>query len=963
MFGLPMGVDFSTELIAGLDTRLTGQGPEAIARVELIVNTTRMRRRLRSLYTDRGAGFLPRIRLLTELGPPVDPSKSSRLLRKLELSQLVRALLEREKKLAPRAAVFDLADSLLRLLDEIEGEAVPLEALQTIDVGQLSEYWSQALKFINIIAPFLSEPENTGPEALQRTRIVSLIADWAKAPPQHPVLLAGSTGSRGTTALLMDAVAQLPQGAIILPGFDFDQPGKVWTALEDALTSEDHPQFRFARLLDRNGLTHRDVDPWTATAPAASSRNALVSLALRPAPVTDQWLSEGPYLSDLTAACAGMTLVEAPNERIEAQAIALCLRNAANAGKTAALVTPDRVLSRRVAAALDRWRIVPDDSAGRPLNLSPPGRFLRQLARELGQAVRADALIALLKHPLTHSSANTRGAHLKLARDLELHLRKRNIAQPTSDAIRSWAAARPEPEAEAWGNWLAALMQQIAGCKSDELSVLEAQHRDLAELLARGDQPEGSGTLWDLAAGEEALRVMDQIQAAAPSGGTVSLDEYVILLDSTLAAEVVREPVFSHPDIMIWGTLEARVQTVDVAILGGLNDGIWPPLPAADPWMNRVMRAQAGLLLPERQIGLSAHDFQQAIGAQEVVLTRAIRGDEAETVPSRWLNRLTNLLDGLNDESKAALAKMRQAGNILIAQAERLDLPATRTPAAHRPAPRPPKSHRPTELPVTSIERLVRDPYAVYASHILRLRTLPMLGQAPDARDRGSIFHKIMETFIPKVFRGELTLRSEDLELVAKEVVANAGFSPEISAFWRAHITRIAEAIVTREAPRQQMAADILTETRGVRTTGDGFRLTCRADRLDLGHDGKLRIFDYKSTPPSSSQLKIFDFQLHLEAAIAEAGGVHEIGPVEIAELAYLSLSASKCDLSIEVGPEEPHETWQQFCDLIAHWQSESAGFTARRMMRNSGDPSDYDHLSRHGEWEISEKPKPEDVG
>ncbi|MEM9393832.1 MAG: double-strand break repair protein AddB [Pseudomonadota bacterium] len=963
VFGIPVGVDFSSELVSGLASRLENQSPEALGRVEVIVNTTRMRRRIRALYTERGAGFLPRVRLLNELGPPRRSHLPSRLSRKLELSQLIRGLLEQEKDLAPKSAVFDLADSLLRLLDEVEGEGITLETLHALDVGHLSAHWSRALKFIGIIAPFLTGPDGAGPEGRQRAEILNLISDWAISPPEHPIILAGSTGSRGTTALLMDAIAQLPQGAVILPGFDFDQPGTVWQALDNALTGEDHPQFRFAKLMHRLALKPQDIERWTGSKPGVLARNTLVSLALRPAPVTDQWLREGPQLEGLSDACADLTLVEAPSERLEAQAIALCLRNAVAAGKTTALITPDRFLSRRVAAMLDRWRLIPDDSAGRPLNLSPPGRLLRQVARDMGEKLPADRLMALLKHPLTQSTPEKRGMHLLLTRDLELHLRRKTIAQPNPEMLESWAKARPEPEAADWGAWLANFVLQIAACRSADLTELEARHRALTELLCRGIAPEGSGALWDLAAGAEALRVMDQLSGAASSGGTLTLREYAALLDNTLAEGVVRDPVRAHPGIMIWGTLEARVQTVDLAILGGLNDGIWPPLPAADPWMNRVMRAEAGLLLPERQIGLSAHDFQQAIGTPEVVLSRAIRGGEAETVPSRWLNRLTNLLNGLSPESCDQLDQMRSRGAALLSEAQRLDLPTERRSPASRPAPRPPKADRPSELPVTAIEALVRDPYAVYARHILRLRALPMLGQAPDARDRGSLFHKIMEDFVPGALRHTHALTPDSLLSVTDAVISKAGYAPEVSAFWRAHMTRIAEDVVAREVPRQRLAADILTETRGLRTTSDGFRLTCRADRFDLGHDGQVRIYDYKSTPPSKPQLKVFDFQLHLEAAIAAAGGVAEIGATEVAGLAYISLSTSKPDLEILIRPEEPDEIWAQFSDLMAHWQDQKAGFTARRMMKTSDAVSDYDHLSRHGEWEITDPAKPERVG
>ncbi|WP_425092354.1 double-strand break repair protein AddB [Tropicimonas sp. S265A] len=963
VYALPPGVDFPAELAAGLATRLSGQPPEAIARVELIVNTTRMRRRLRMIYAQRGPCFLPRIRLLTELGVNAGQPAPSKLARRLEISQLVRRLIQQEQTLAPRAAVFDLAASLQKLLDEVEGEGVPLHVIADTDVGHLSAHWARTLKFINIIAPFLSGEENPGPEAQHRNRVLSLIASWVQHPPRHPVILAGSTGSRGTTAALMEAVALLPQGAVVLPGYDFDQPSAIWDALQNPLKGEDHPQYRFAKTLKALDLDPCTLPRWTQARPPAPERNAVLSLALRPAPVTDQWLTEGPRLENLPDACAGLTLIEAPSARQEAQAIALTLRNAAEAGKTAALVTPDRVLARQVTAALDRWRIVPDDSAGKPLALSPPGRLLRQVALALGTSMRADALIALLKHPLTHSAPGTRGPHLLLTRDLELHLRKTRVSQPDPDAIKAWAAARSQPEARAWGAWLASVLVDLTSVCSGPLAELLAQHRAVTETVAAGPDRSAQSGLWDLAAGEETLKVLDGLAEAAPFGGAVTLAEYVTLLDTLLAESEVRDPARSHPNVMIWGTLEARVQGADLAILAGLNDGTWPPLPAADPWMNRAMRAQAGLLLPERQIGLSAHDFQQAIGAREVILSRAIRGDEAETVPSRWLNRLTNLLSGLSDASASELAQMRARGDAVLAQAARLDLPASPVPAAPRPAPRPPENARPSQLPVTRIETLVRDPYAVYARSILRLRPLPLLGQDPDARDRGSVFHKVMEVFVPGVLKGTHTADAATLEAITGDIVKQTDFPGAITAFWRAHMRRIAPDVVMREGPRLARAVQILSEQDGTRTTADGFTLTCRADRLDICHDGQLRIYDYKSTPPSKSQLKVFDFQLHLEAAIAAGGGIAALGPQRVAEMAYISLSTSAPDLEIPFDTAEADAIWDQFGGLITHWRSRGAGYTARRMMKNTHDASDYDHLSRHGEWEITDPAQPEDVG
>src|SRR3546814_21137993 len=84
----------------------------------------------------------------------------------------------------------------------------------------------------------------------------------------------------------------------------------------------------------------------------------------------------------------------------EAQGIALLMREAIETpGRTAALVTPDRTLAERVAAALARWDIRVDDSAGQPLSRTPPGALLLLLA-ELAADFDPVALLSLLGHPL-----------------------------------------------------------------------------------------------------------------------------------------------------------------------------------------------------------------------------------------------------------------------------------------------------------------------------------------------------------------------------------------------------------------------------------------------------------------------------------------------------------------------------------------------------------------------------------
>ncbi len=387
VFGVAPGIDFPAALAHGILDRLGAAPPEALARVEIVVNTERMGRRLADLFAGLRPGLLPRItpvaRLADRFPMPGVPPRRSPLRRKLDLGRLITALLDAQPELAPRASVPALADGLAALFDEMAGEGVAPETVLGLSVDDMSGHWARSLSFIDIVRGYLAEGDDgaADAEARQRLTVAALAARWADSPPDTPVIVAGSTGSRGTTALLMRAVAGLPQGALVLPGFDFCLPPDIWRAIGPE--ADDHPQARFARLLDRLGLRPEDVAPWAGDMPEDTPigmRNSLVSLAMRPAPVTDQWLRDGPALGPLEAITRDMTLIEAPSPRIEAQAIALRLRRAAEDGQSAALVTPDRTLTRQVTAALGRWGIEPDDSAGRPLALSAPGRLLRHVA-------------------------------------------------------------------------------------------------------------------------------------------------------------------------------------------------------------------------------------------------------------------------------------------------------------------------------------------------------------------------------------------------------------------------------------------------------------------------------------------------------------------------------------------------------------------------------------------------------
>ncbi len=973
VFGLPPGADFASALVAGLLDLAGDLPPQDFAKIQIFVNTSRMQRRIREVFDAGPPRLLPRICLITDLAnDPISHDvkpKVSALRRRLELATLVSGLLDQEPELAPRAALYDLSDSLANLMDEMQGEGVTPDAIASLDITDQSGHWERSKKFINIISKFF-KAENTEPDEQARQRLVveTFTALWAETPPKHPIIVAGSTGSRGATGLFMRAVADLPQGAIVLPGFDFDMPAHVWDALDgDKGVAEDHPQFRFRKLMSAMDLHCDDVMRWGDAPAPNAARNALVSLSLRPAPVTDQWLSDGPDLGDLNSATQGLTLIEAPSPRSEAETIALRLRQAAEDGVTAALITPDRNLTRQVAAALDLWNIVPDDSAGMPLALSPPGRFLRHVTDMTRNVLTSESLLTLLKHPLCNSVDGFRGPHLLLTYELELYLRRHSVPYPTPETVNAWALSEETKieKRQAWATWLSTVVPTIQVSKKQNLTRHIEGVIGLAEALARGQNDEGTGELWNEKAGRSARNVCDTILRDADASGEMSATEFTGLFGSLLSAGSVRDRDEGHPNILIWGTLEARVQSADLVILGGMNEGVWPESPTPDPWLNRKMRAQAGLLLPERRIGLSAHDYQQAVASPEVWITRAKRTADAETVPSRWVNRLTNLLSGLPDQNgPEALKKMQTEGDRWIAMAAQMSVPTTTTKPAHRPSPMPPVADRPKTISVTQIKTLIRDPYAIYANKVLRLKRLDPLVPTADAPLRGIIIHAILDEFIgTRPDANDPAAFSQLMETAARHFNDQCPW-PTIRAQWMARMEKLAPVFLAAEAKRQSKGSLAVSECNGrMEMPSVDMAITCKADRIDLTPHDTALIYDYKTgTVPTKDVQEKFDKQLLAEAVMVSRGAFKDLGEKHVDEAVFIGVNAAMRDVEAPLDKAPIEAVYAGLETLFGKWNMPTKGYSARMAMFSKDDISDYDHLSRFGEWTMADLPKTEGV-
>ena len=971
LYALPPGVDFAREFVRGFLKRMQGHPPEAIARVTIYANASRTLAELKTAFDERGPMLLPQMRPVTNLDLPALRATplAAPLARRLQLARLIARLLETRPDLAAGHSVPKLARSLAALMTEMQTEGRGLTALEGIDTGDHARHWQNALAFLRIAAQFHLDAPLVDRAARQRAAAQQFLDDWAQGLnlPDGPIIVAGSTGSHGATRMFMQAVTSLPDGAVVLPGFDFHQPQAVWNTLDER--ADDHPQARFAPLIRASGYPQR----WTETPPASDDRNALLSLALRPAPVTDQWIADGPKLSDLMAPTAGMTLIEADQPGQEAEVIALLMRDAAERQERATLITADGSLIRRVNAALDRWHLRPNESAGQPLSLAPQGLFIRQVAALFGEALTIDRLLILLKHPIamTGSLSVPFNEAKLMARDLELHLRDHGPAFPDGPTLRDWAAKGSE-QRKPWAEWLAGMLDRIKAVEADvtprSLPDRLSDLRHLAEAFAAG--PDGDveeSGLWKTRAGLLARATMDHLATHAAEGPDMAPGDFNALLLDEFQQQMVRIEGEAHPLLQIHGPREARIVGQGTVILAGLNEGGWPRALEPDPWLSRQMRLEAGLTVPERQIGLSAHDFQQAVSQPRVFLTRAKRDAEAETIPSRWLNRLMNLMSGLPDRNgPQALAAMRERGAEWLGVARALARPADSIPAAARPSPIPPSPPF-RELPVTDVSLLIRDPYAVYAKRVLGLRPLNPLRPEPDAALRGQTLHAIVEALLksnPGPDRTAAQLKADFLRITA-EVLENEVPWPAARAFWQARMEKIADQIVADEVARMQQGRPVVVERRGrVSVPGMDFTLTAKPDRIDQLNDGQVMIYDYKSgTPPTDAQIRHFDKQLVLEAAMARRGGFDALGPADVAGIRYIQLGGEGKTHPRDHSAQIEGENWDGFVRLIAAYLSGGTGFTAMRAPEKTSYAGDYDHLARYGEWSLADQAEPEKVG
>lgn len=932
VYNIAMGRPFLRQLAEGMMARFATH-PLAMGEVVVLLPTRRGCLSLKEIFQEKAkqkALILPRIYALAELEqepilpgllPPVTDTKViSKWQRLGHLTQLVQQFLQQKNLCHTVATAYPLAQELATLLDEFYISNIDLAQLETVVDDDLSLYWQQNLAFLKIISDYwptiLKEKGLMEAAQFQQQNLGFIAQNWQ---PAMPVILAGTTGTRPATAHLARAILNFPQGMVVLPGFDPDCTGEIGVT---------HPNYTLSQFTKYLNVAPSQIQDWAAPSTTPDPKTQVLKQAMAPT------LAPTGQLLPLVGPPPQITAISCASADEEAQVIAAILRSVYERDQgTAALITPDQGLTRRVQAYLKRWEIEANVSAGTPLSETVVGTFFALIAR-LNPTMSMTDWLALLKHPLFFKA--DRGEHLRQVRQLEKEVLRRNRRFTLSDSALLPDALRP---------WYEAVLECIQPFLQQKNLRLFGEwltlHQQVAGHLA------GEAALWANNDGEVAQQFFEELQPGSSTFPPLSLPDYAALMGQLMQQVAVHRKEGIGSPLKILGTLEARQTEADVMILAGLNEAVWPQSIDEGPWLSNQMRLKLGLAPVQRRLGLAAHDFCLGFSGPEVYLTRAKQLEGSATIPSRLWLRLQTVLQQYGLSSPHAIA--------LKAAVRQLDQPAATT-QAFQPQPQVPCHLKPKHYSVTDIERLLRDPYGVYAKSILKLTKLEPLDQPLSPREWGQLIHEVLDL----TFKQHHPRQGGQFIIAMKEIGQHV-FKPYlhdvvVRTFWWHRFDQIcdwigqikdlgdSQAIISEE--RGQIELVIGNETIILRTI---------ADRIDTLGVGCHQLIDYKTGMlPTETDIRLgFAPQLALEGLILQQGGFKDLTAVEI-QAVYWELKGG-----LDAGQIKPLKEYATLLeeaatglrDLLSYFHHDAAIYLSCPWGEEKVRFHDYRHLARVDEW------------
>lgn len=837
------------------------------------------------------------------------------------------------------AQAYALAQNLKSLMDTVKNNELDFADLKNLVSAEYTDHWQQTLDLLKIITKYwpdiLAERGLSDGAEYRKALIEAQIDLWHTGNQPQKIIVAGTTAAYPILKKLVKAVCELPNGELYLYGLDKQLDDKSWQLIKK---DENHPQFELKELLDYLKVNREDIEDIGIQ--TNYNRERLVSQIMRPAKTTEIWQHLAEDGLPITA-FDGMHLMNCVDLRQEAKAIAMVMRHTLETPeKTVALVTMNRNLARRVVSELQQWGIEADDSAGRPLHLTPIGIYLRLILEVLEKNTQISQ-IALMKHPFT--KCGMENGKYNLIRDyLELYFRNNEELTPEIEALNDEFWRRMQP-----------LTDLYAQPKVNIKDIFLA-HIRVAESLAETYQKNGAQIIWRKDDGHIAADFVNDFNDRCDIIGAIKTNEYAAFFTELLAGYSVRARYGLHPRVKILGPIEARLASYDVTIIGEANESSWPNLPQADMWMSRPMKETFGLPSPERAIGVTAADFAHLLNAPEVYITRAERVDDTPTNKSRWWLRFETVLQAnfANDAKRYAFLYDKKYS----VWARELERQGKYSPISD-PHPRPPLDMRPRELSATNFEILCRDAYTIYAKYILKLKPLDDLDREVQPYDFGNIIHNILQRYNNE-HRHQLPENAlEELLNLGERVFADEHVPPEQYAFWYPRFVEAMEWYVTQEAQYRPKVETVHNEIEGFMKFDDlDFKIKAKADRIDETKDGYVNIIDYKTGSYRTDKEMVSGKapQLPIEALIAERGGFPEVPPKKAESLRYWTFKREVCTTP-EQTEEAINNTSKNLRELITAFDDENRPYLAKPVPSNKPIYSDYEHLSRYLEWSVKD--------
>ncbi|MGL5839588.1 MAG: double-strand break repair protein AddB [Sphingorhabdus sp.] len=972
---MPIGIDLASALSDWLVDRYRDD-PLGLADVLLLLPNNRAITALTTAFVrSADAGLvLPRmvaigdLALDEKLGPLLDPiahqgdaplppvNDAERL---LHMVSLVRT----DRPNVSAAEALYLARRLIETFNELEIEE---KSIRNIDLdhdnADLAAHWSTAYDSLKRLCgqseKWLKSRQLMAPPTRRNALLYKLCERLSGNPPTTPVIAAGITTAAPAIARLLSHIAKLPDGLVLLPHLNLSMSNEQWDALGDVDVPPDlsdgtkrsprqeaHPQYHLKLLLHRMGIARDEVD--TFSIGGVIGKDCPIARIVQQAFCIPDDTIAWQALPLQCRTLDHVRLIEAEDQAEEAQAIAILIREAIEQpGKRIALATPDRELARRVVAKLRRWNIEADDSAGEPLSKEPVGMLFLTISQMLARELDPIALLAAFKHPLVRDG-ETRQAWLAKVRALDLLLRGPQLLKGakaiTDTIIRHVDEKRTDAELIRWWAELEEFLRPNVETGSRHLTAHLDAVAKVADYLT-------DGAIWKGIAGRCLAQFVEEYgQQSLDSLSDIGIKAYPDILATFLDEINIRYPYGRHPRVSIYGLIEARLQSADLLICAGLNEGTWPQVPDPDPWLAPHLRRKLDLPGIDRNIGLSAHDLASALGASQVVLTRARRDRSGPTIASRFLLRLQALIgENLHIDSN------------IINLAHRLHRSDKVTAIYPRPAPMPSAEQRRITISITQMDVLKSDPYAFYARNILKLDVLRSIDADADPAWRGTLVHKIIEDWTKKGRRN-----IDSLVDFAENMLADHAVSPTLRLLWQPRIVAGLQWVATETERAASQGRTI--EAFEIKVEGDfsGIKVHGRIDRVDRATDGRLVIIDYKtgSSPAKTKIASGYALQLGLAGRLIETGG-SDVLRGAVGGYEYWSLAKNKAgDFGSVISPfaksakdNAPNtESFAGFADrhakeAIDSWILGNAPFTAKLKPEYAAF-HDYDQLMRLDEW------------